>query len=110
MKTPDYAYQPKGAPYPTVVLEVGWTEHPDELYSDAEQWLVKTSGQVQLVITVRFIEYNSPLAEHRKELMNLMSEEVDGVDEDSNSDGALSPAPSTDSDHTLERQQIDPNQ
>ena len=27
-KTPDYAYLPKGARYPTVVFEVGWTEGP----------------------------------------------------------------------------------
>ena len=65
MKTPDYAYQAKDFQYPTVVFEVGWTEDPNDLYSDAQQWLVKTSGQVQLVITVHFIEYNSPLAECR---------------------------------------------
>ena len=36
-------------------------------------------------------------------------EEEDGVVEDSNSDGALSPAPSSVSDHMLERKQIHPN-
>ena len=146
MKTPDYAYLPKDSPYPSVVFEVGWTEDPDDLFSDAEQWLVKTGGQVQLVITVRFIEDNSPLAERRRELKNIIwegherfitkiadhpglevsrkaveewigwgkywaapQEEGDGAVEDSNSDGALSPAPSTVSDHILEKQQIDPN-
>ncbi|KAF8446751.1 hypothetical protein BGX38DRAFT_1270909 [Terfezia claveryi] len=146
MKTPDYSYLPKGARYPTVVFEVGWTEGSNDLYSDAEQWLVKTSGQVQLVITIGFIENNSPLAERRTELKLILEsgwmksrerfitckdnlgleeeplravegciertnleQEVDGVDEDSNSDEALSPAPSTASDHTLESQHIDPN-
>lgn len=33
----------------------------------------------------------------------------DGIVEDSNSDGALSPAPSTVSDHILERRSINPN-
>ena len=36
-------------------------------------------------------------------------EEEDGVIQDSNSDGTLSPAPSTASDHILKKQQIDPN-
>lgn len=35
---------------------------------------MKTSGQVQLVITVGFIENNSPLAERRIELRKLISE------------------------------------
>jgi len=74
MKTPDYAYLPKGSPYPTVVFEVGWTEDPNDLFSDAEQWLVKTSGQVQLVISIRFIENNSPLAQRRAELKRLITE------------------------------------
>ncbi|KAF8422242.1 hypothetical protein EV426DRAFT_606669 [Tirmania nivea] len=173
MKTPDYAYLPKGALFPTVVFQVGWTEDPNDLYSDAEQWLIKTSGLVQLVITVHFMESNSPLAKCRSELTKFISEsppemgsrklretlivrlkdnpgsdeellraiegctegtnlepewgeyrrgvakgadfstvweEADEVVEDSNSDEALSPAPSTVSDHILERQQIDPNQ
>lgn len=45
-----------GTDFPTVVLEVGWSEKFDALKDDARLWLLHTDGQTRAVILVAFIE------------------------------------------------------
>ncbi|KAF8418680.1 hypothetical protein EV426DRAFT_704472 [Tirmania nivea] len=100
IKTPDYAFQPRHSRFPTIVIEVGWTESSLALASDAEQWLVKCAGHVNVVFTILLIELNCPLPTRRAEY-HLREESPDSlVDDDDN--GSLSPCPSTASDHIQE--------
>ena len=78
---PAYAYLPTDSPDRTVVFAVQWTEDADELYSDAEQWLVQTSGQVRLVITVRLVEDYFALGERSTEVTRLLMESPPDLEE-----------------------------
>jgi len=103
IKTPDYAFRPRQSTFPTIVFEVGWTELPYDLASDAEQWLVKCAGHVNVVFTIHLTELNCPLPTRQAEY--LLREESPNVHV-GDDDGSLSPSPSTASDYIHERANI----
>ncbi|KAJ6157567.1 hypothetical protein N7470_005159 [Penicillium chermesinum] len=53
-KEPDSQYMPEDdiSGWPTVVLEVGYSESPGKLKCDAAWWLANSNGEVKLVITI----------------------------------------------------------
>jgi len=54
-KQADDAYVPKvlaSRPYPSVVLEVAWSESASKLRADAERWLTVSNGEVKAAITI----------------------------------------------------------
>jgi hypothetical protein len=46
-------YSPRGSAWPTIALEVGYTETHADLIEDARQLLVVTEGQIGLVIIIK---------------------------------------------------------
>jgi len=54
-KQPDSGFVPRGRRYPTVLVEVGWTESLDNLRKDARTWLESDVG-VQMVGICQFVK------------------------------------------------------
>lgn len=55
-KQPDAGFVPRGRMYPTVLIEVGWTESTEELRKDAETWLTSDLGVASVILI--YIEKN----------------------------------------------------
>lgn len=58
-KSPGAYFLPDGAPFPSVVFEIGWRDDAEELETDAQEWLGKTSGWTRVVIIVLLEEDQS---------------------------------------------------
>jgi hypothetical protein len=56
-KEPDQCFRPRVRPnptdWPTLILEVGYSETLAQLHRDADWWIEKSNGQVQIVVLVK---------------------------------------------------------
>ena len=78
--------RPRGAKFPTVVCEAGWSETHEELREDAQLWLLHTGGQTKVVIVLSFSENNanSPLQAANEESEDEEQTVVEGINESTN--------------------------
>ena len=67
-KQPDWSLQvehPSGRNYPTMVVEVGFSEGPKDLQMDHRHWVEGSNGKVKCVILVKIIEDTKRRQAHR---------------------------------------------
>jgi hypothetical protein len=57
---------PKGSPYPTIVLESGWSESWERLCNDRQLWSEGSGYAIQLIILVKMYRPNSQGLVHGK--------------------------------------------
>ncbi|CUS13745.1 unnamed protein product [Tuber aestivum] len=55
-KLPDTFVRLRGARFPAVVCEAGWSETREQLIDDGRLWLLHTGGEPKIVIVVSFTE------------------------------------------------------
>ncbi|KAI5781985.1 hypothetical protein DFH27DRAFT_616388 [Peziza echinospora] len=55
-KTPDFCVRPRDSRFPTLAVEVGWSESLPKLVADANLFLTGTGGVTKFVVLVRLVE------------------------------------------------------